>query len=71
MGVFNLAKMVVSVFHKELECKVDKLKYKKLDGDHASREQKQIGISNTWKNHPGSGQIKFYSGDWLIQSIIY
>ena len=47
MGVFNLAKMVVSVFHKELECKVDKLKYKKLDGDHASREQKQIGISNT------------------------
>ena len=29
-GVFNLAKMMVSVLHKELECKVEKLKYKKL-----------------------------------------
>ena len=30
-GLFNLANMVVSVLHKELECKVDKLKYKKGD----------------------------------------
>ena len=29
-GLFNLVKMVVSVFHKDLECKVEKLKYKKL-----------------------------------------
>ena len=27
----NLAKMVVSVLHKELGCKVEKLKYKKLE----------------------------------------
>ena len=28
---FNLAKMVVSVLNKELECNVEKLKYKKLE----------------------------------------
>ena len=30
-GYFNLAKMVVSVLHKELECNVEKLKYKRLE----------------------------------------
>ena len=30
-GLSHLAKMVVSVLHKELECKVEKLKYKKLE----------------------------------------
>ena len=30
-GLFNLEKTVVSVLHKELECKVEKLKYRKLD----------------------------------------
>ena len=30
-GFFNSVKMVVSVFHKELECKLEKLKYKKLE----------------------------------------
>ena len=29
-GLFNLAKMVVLALHKELESKVEKLKYKKL-----------------------------------------
>ena len=29
-GFFNLARTMVSVLHKELECKVQKLKYKKL-----------------------------------------
>ena len=29
--LFNLAKIVVSVLHKELEHKVEKLKYKKLE----------------------------------------
>ena len=27
-GLFRLVKMVVSVFHKDLECQVEKLKYK-------------------------------------------
>ena len=30
-SLFNLAKMVVSVLHKELECKVKKVKYKKSE----------------------------------------
>ena len=30
-GFFNSVKMVVSVLHKELECKVEKLKYKKFE----------------------------------------
>ena len=30
-GLSNLVKMVVSVLHKELECKVEKLQYKKLE----------------------------------------
>ena len=30
-ALFNLAKKMVSVLHKELECKVEKLKYKKLE----------------------------------------
>ena len=38
-GFFNLLKMMASVIHKELECKVEKLKYKKL-------EVMQPGIKN-------------------------
>ena len=30
-GLFNLVKMVVSALHRELECKVEKLKYKKFE----------------------------------------
>ena len=30
-GLFNSAKTMVSVFCKELECQVEKLKYKKLE----------------------------------------
>ena len=30
-GLFNLANKMVSVLHKELECKVEKLKYKKME----------------------------------------
>ena len=38
-NVFNLAKTMVSVLHKELEYKVEKFKYKKL-------EVMQLGIKN-------------------------
>ena len=61
---------MVSVLHKELEYKVEKLKYKKVGG-HAAEDQKQIRTSSWWINHPGSVHMKFYSHDWLIQSIIY
>ena len=40
-----LEKMVVSVLHKELECKVEKLKYKKVRG-HAAEDQNQIRTSS-------------------------
>ena len=45
-GLFNLAQTMVSVFHKELECKVEKLKCKKLEVSHTAEDQKQIWISN-------------------------
>ena len=59
---------MVSVLHKWLEYKVEKLKYNKFGG-HAPKDQYlhfQLVI-----NHPGSVHTKFYSCDWLIQSIIY
>ena len=37
--LFNLAKTIVSVLHKELERGVEKLKYKKVGG-HAAEDQK-------------------------------
>ena len=30
-GLFNVTKTMVSILHKELECKVEKFKYKKLE----------------------------------------
>ena len=45
-SLFNLAKTMVSVLHKGQEFKVEKLKYKKLDGGHASGDQNQIRTSS-------------------------
>ena len=39
--LLNLEKMMVSVFHKDLEYKVDKLKYKMVGG-HAAKDENQI-----------------------------
>ena len=44
-GLFNLEKTMVSVLHKELEYKVEKLKYKKVGG-HAAEGQNQIRTSS-------------------------
>ena len=44
-GLINLEKMTVSVLHKELEYKVEKLKYKK-DRGHAAEDQNQIQTSS-------------------------
>ena len=41
--LFKLEKTVVSVLHKELEYKVEKLKYKKV-GDHAAEDH--------WESNP-------------------
>ena len=53
---------MVSVLHKELEYKVEKLKYKKVGG-HAAEDQKQIRTFSWWINHLGSVHAKFYSYD--------
>ena len=42
-GLFNLAKTMGSILHKDLEQKVEKLKYKKL-------ELMQPKIKNNWPN---------------------
>ena len=44
-GLINLEKMTVSVLRKELEYKVEKLKYKKVGG-HAAEDQNQIQTSS-------------------------
>ena len=44
-GLFNWEKKMVSVLHKDLEYKVEKLKYKKVGG-LAAVDQNQIGASN-------------------------
>ena len=61
---------MVSVLHKDLEYKVDKLLYKKV-GVHVAKDQNLIRTSSWEINHPRSVHTKFYSRDWLIQSIIY
>ena len=50
-GVFNLEKTMASVLHKDLQYKVDKLKYKKIEG-HAAEDQKQIRTSSWQINYP-------------------
>ena len=69
-GLFNLAKTMVSVLHKELEYKVEKLKNKKLDVMQP-RIKKKPNFQLRWIRYPESVHTKFYSRDWLIQSIIY
>ena len=57
---------MVLVLHKDLEYRVEKLKYNK--GGQASKDiKKQIRTSISGINHPGSVYTKFYSRDWLIQ----
>ena len=57
---------MASVLHKELEHKVEKLKYmyKKL-------EVIQPRIKKNPNSHPGSVQKKFYSRDWLKYSVSF
>ena len=69
-SLFTLAKMIVSVLHKELEYKVEKLKYEKAGG-YAAEDQKQTQISSWWINHNESVHEKFYRYDWLIRHLSY
>ena len=56
--LFHLEKTMVSVLHKELEYKVEKLKNKKVGG-HAAEVQNQIQTSSWQINHPWSVHMKF------------
>ena len=40
-GLFNLEMTIVSVLHKEVEYKVEELKYKRVLG-HAAKDQNQV-----------------------------
>ena len=44
-GLFNLVKIVVSALHRELECKVEKLKYKKFEVMQPRIKKKQTSNS--------------------------
>ena len=45
-SLFNVEKTMVSLLHKELKYKVEKLKYEKAGG-HAARDQNQI-LNSSW-----------------------
>ena len=61
-GLINLEKTMVSALHEKLEYKVERLKYKKVEG-HAAEYENQIRTSSWLINHPGSVHTRFYSRD--------
>ena len=66
-GLFNLVKIVVSALPKELEIKVEKLKYIRR-----WRSRSRGSKTNPNFQHVNKlVQMKFYSRDWFIESIIY
>ena len=67
--ILNLAQTMVSFLHKELEYKMEKLKYKKLEVTQPRIKNKST--SSLWTNHPGSVHTNLNSRHWLIQSINY
>ena len=52
-GLFHLERTMVSVLHKELDYKAEKVKYKKV-GCHGAKDQNQIQTSSWQINHSGS-----------------
>ena len=52
-GLFHLERTMVSVLHKELEQKAEKVKYNKV-GRHGAKDQNQIQTSSWQINHSGS-----------------
>ena len=64
-GLFNLENTILSVLHKELEYKVEKLKYKTLEV-----MQPRIKTSSWWINHPGSVyNLPFVSEEYVGEGI--
>ena len=59
---------MVSVLHKDLEYKVDKLKYEKVGG-HAAEDQKQIWPFSWQINYTGS--VHKVKQPWLINTVYH
>ena len=68
--LFNLAKKMVSVIHKELEGKVGKVKYKKLGVMQPRIKNKTEPQLLNKPLHPGSVRRKFYSRNRLLTVVI-
>ena len=64
-GLFKSEKTVVSVLHKELEYKVEKLKYKKV-GDHAAEDHWESNPTFQVVNKPSRISPQEVSSSWLI-----
>ena len=63
--LFKLEKTVVSVLHKELEYKVENLKYKKV-GDHAAEDHWESNPTFQVVNKPSRISPQEVSPSWLI-----
>ena len=63
-GFFNLARTMVSVLHKELECKVQKLKYKKLVVIH-------LKINSPLVNKPSRISPHKVLQSWMINTVYH
>ena len=64
-GLIKLEKTVVSVLHKELEYKVEKLKYKKV-GDHAAEDHWESNPTFQVVNKPSRISPQEVLPSWLI-----
>ena len=65
-GLSKLENMMVSVLRKELEYKVEKLKYKKVGGHAPYKDQNQIRTSRVGKwTILSQSTPKFYGRYWL------
>ena len=61
---------MVSVGPQTTRIQIEKAQVQEVGG-HAAEVQKQIQTSSWWLNYPGSVQMKFYSCNWLIESISF
>ena len=68
-GLFNLEKTMVSVLHKELEYKVEKLKYKKLARSCSRRTKTNLNFQ--LPNKPSQISPHEVSLSWLMNTVYH
>ena len=64
-GLFKLEQTVISILHKELEYKVEKLKYNKV-GDHAAEDHWESNPTFQGVNKPSRISPQEVLPSWLI-----